>query len=120
MLARKDWIAGGCTGLCREARGLCRACYRRCARDGTLKDYPTFYWPPLDYAAVVERYEQLKTTDVSMREIARRIGISPNTLYVVLRNAGYHHPGTHRQGEIVPSPLPEEEVLRLRRLVGIA
>lgn len=119
LLLRAEWLAAGRVGILLEARGLCRPCYRVATLDGTLTDYPTFYWPPLDHDAVVERYGELKDTDLSMRQIAEEIGVSYNTLYVILRAAGHRMPGATRQAEKIPAPLPEEEAARLRRLVGI-
>lgn len=69
------------------ARGLCRVCYFRAERDGTLFDHPRTTRPRAD---VVEDYLMLVETRQysTRRDVAARLGMTVDALDRALYRAG--------------------------------
>lgn len=66
------------------ARGLCRACYPRHRRGGTLDAFPR---RTVRSAEVVEEYRHLSGCGLGTAEIARRLGMRQGSLEKALQRA---------------------------------
>lgn len=95
-------------GVQHAGRDLCRSCYQWAFHAGRLEDYPRHNAAVLSSAEVAQQYRRLRSHNLTMTEIARRIGIERTALYGALRRTGLRAPR-----------LPEHELARLRAQVGL-
>lgn len=65
-------------------RGLCRPCFDRHRRDGTLYDYPSYRWKRAD---LYEEWCDVREIEpaITIAAAARRIGVSREALEVAIR-----------------------------------
>jgi predicted DNA-binding protein (UPF0251 family) len=87
---------------------LCRACYQWAFQHQSLANYPSVNAAPINRNVVLQRYEELCGKNLTMTEIARRIGIERTALYGALRRA-----------RCSVATLPAVELKRLRAQVGL-
>lgn len=73
----------------KSARGLCKRCYSKASRDGTLVDHERASKPA---AEVLAEWQQLADSTaplmVECKRLAPRLGMRPETLAAALRRAG--------------------------------
>lgn len=107
MQTRRAPATGGVRHM---ARGLCASCYHHVHEQGRLHTFPALRAPRVDHRAVVDAFLELEGHGLSKLEIARRIGVGRGVMYDALSR------DPRIQGR---APLPAEELLRLRRSIGL-
>jgi hypothetical protein len=107
LIAYTRWRAGHREGVEHKARGLCGRCYQY-RRRHNIPMPPATRRPPADHTTVIQQWQQLRDEGLSMTATAARIGIGRTALYGHLARDGRH------------VRLPDAELARLRREVGVA